>query len=156
MLGFKVNSLIRLKFQVQSEFMWAEVWFFYSSFLANKGNISSECQRSQREDISTALYFNWLKHKSSSGWTPENKVHLVEERVSSAVLKEEGIHIRIAGVTNHLHWSCLLFSMLVDDLALCTFFPHSLPSLSLLRDWFGEHIWAGQMLEVDWKTRRKG
>ena len=24
---FEVNSLIRLKFQVQSEFIWAEVWF---------------------------------------------------------------------------------------------------------------------------------
>lgn len=38
-------------------------------------------------------------------------MYLVEERINSAFLKDGGIHIRIAGVTNHLHWSCLLCSM---------------------------------------------
>lgn len=129
---------------------------FTVHFWLTRGTVYSENQRSWRENISTALYFSWFKHKSSSGWTPQRKVYLVEERVSSALLKDEGIHIRIAGVANHLHWSCLLCSMLADDLALCIFIPHSLPSLSQLRDCFRGHIWAGQMLEVDWKKRRKG
>lgn len=46
--------------------------------------------------------------------------------------------------------------MLANDPTVCVSAPHSLHSLSLLRDQFGGHIWGGQMLEVDWKMRGKG
>lgn len=114
---------------------------FTVHFWLTRGTISSENQRSRREYIATALYFNWFKHKSSSGWTPENKVYLVEERIEAS--------------TSELQvWQTIYIGLVYS--AQCTFTSHSPPSPSLLRDWFGGHIWAGQMLEVDWKTRRKG
>lgn len=80
---------------------------FTVHFWLTKESVSSENQRSQRENTSTALYFSQFKQNPAVVEHLENKVYVVEERVSSALLKDEDIHIRIAGVTNHLHWSCL-------------------------------------------------